>query len=285
MEVKKATPRVSVGVPVRNGGKYIEAAIQSLVSQTEQDIEIIISDNASNDGSECYLKSLPDLDQRIRYFRQEHALRAYDNFRFVLEQARGQYFMWAAHDDTRDIDFVATLANRLDQDVAAVLAFGDIFIVTPENTIGRMQPFPFSTVGLGRWRRMTKVSRLQCFNIYGLWRTSALRRVPYSYCSWWPDLPMMMSAAWIGYFAYAADTRLYYFETPKAGIDRVKYQDFASRFNLPVAVLQLVVATYRSCSQVGGPAAGLFAAGLVLWKQVVSFPGFLARRIRKAFVR
>lgn len=285
MAVQKAAPRVSVGVPVRNGGKYVEAAIQSIVSQTERDIEIIISDNGSNDGSERYLQSLPESDARIRYFRQEPALRAYDNFRFVLAQAHGRYFMWAAHDDSRDLDFVDRLADQLDKDEDAVLAFGDLYIVTPDDEVGRMQPFPFSTTGLSRWGRMKKVSRLQCFNIYGLWRTSALRRVPYAYCAWWPDLPMMMSAAWIGHFAYVSGPRFFYFEIPKASLDRVKYQDFASRFNLPAAVLELVGATYRSCSQVGGPLTGLIAAWLVFWKQVVGFPGFLWRRIRAAFVR
>jgi hypothetical protein len=132
---------------------------------------------------------------------------------------------------------------------------------------------------------MKKVSRLECFNIYGLWRTSAVRRVPYAYCSWWPDLPMMMSASLLGFFTYVPGPSFFYFETPKTSLDRVKYQDFSSGFNLLFAVLQLVGATYRSCSQVGGLTAGLLAAGLVFWKQVVGFPGFLARRIRAAFER
>ncbi|MDS4016640.1 MAG: glycosyltransferase family A protein [Candidatus Accumulibacter sp.] len=276
---------MSIGVPVRNGGNFLAVAMRSVIDQSERDIEIIVSDNGSDDGTgECVLK-LAEHDPRIRYFRQDPPISAYDNFHFVLSQARGRYFMWAAHDDSRDLDFVARLADRLDQDGDAVLAFGDLYIVTPDDKVGRMQPFPFSTAGLGRWRRMKKVSRLQCFNIYGLWRTSAIRRVPYAYCSWWLDLPMMMSAAWLGHFAYVAGPRFYYFEIPKTNLDRAKYQDFASRFNLPGAVLQLVGATYRSCSQVGGPAAGLLAAGLVFWKQVVGLPGFLARRIRAAFVR
>lgn len=279
------SPRVSVGVPVRNGGEFLAAAMRSIVDQSERDIEIIVSDNASEDGTGEYVRKLAEHDPRIRYFRQDPPLSAYDNFHFVLSQARGRYFMWAAHDDSRDLDFVARLADQLDRDSEAVLAFGDLYIMTPDDKDGSRQLFPFSTAGLGRWARMKKVSRLQCFNIYGLWRTSVVRRVPYAYCSWWPDLPMMMSAAWIGHFSYVAGPRFYYFEIPKASLDRVKYQDFASRFNLTGAVLQLVGATYRSCSQVGGPFAGLIAAGLVLWKQVIGFPGFLGRWIRVLFVR
>lgn len=278
------TRRVSIGVPVRNGGKFLAAAMQSLIEQTERDIEIIVSDNGSDDGSTENLLELARHDSRIRYFRQEPPLSAYANFRFVLSKARSRYFMWSAHDDSRDLDFVARLADKLDQDEDAVLAFGDLYIVTPRDKDGRMLAFPFSTSGLGRWGRLYKVSRLQCFHIYGLWRTMAIRQVPYAYCSWWSDLPMMLSAAWIGEFAYVPGPRFFYFEITKTNLDRVYYQDFASRFNLPVAVLKLIGATYRSCSQVGGPVAGLLAAGLVFWKQVLGFPAFLRRKIYAALL-
>jgi len=124
------------------------------------------------------------------------------------------------------------------------------------------------------------VSRQQCFNFYGLWRTNAIRRVPYAYCSWWPDLPMMMSAAWLGHFAYVAGPRFYYFEIPKTNLDRAKYQDFASRFNLPMEVAGLIRATYRACSGVGGAWIGIYAASLVVLKQAVHLPGYLLRRIQ-----
>lgn len=283
--VNQPPPRVSIGMPVRNGGIMLSAAIQSLTNQSERDIEIIVSDNCSDDGTSEYVLKLADQDPRIRYFRQDRPLRWYDNSLFVLAQSRGRYFMWAAHDDTRDLEFVARLADRLDHDGDAVLAFGDVYIVTPYDKIGRLHSYPFSTAGLCRWRRMKKVSRLQCFYIYGLWRTSAIRRVPYAYCPWWPDLPIMMSAACLGHFCYVSGPRFYYFETTKSSIERVNSQDFETRFNLPAAVLQLISATYLSCSQVGGPATGMLAAGLVFWKQVVGLPGFLTRLVRVSLVR
>lgn len=272
-------PRVSVGMPIRNGGELLAVAMRSVLEQSELNIEIIVSDNGSEDHTADYVKKLAETDPRIRYFCQTSPISAYDNFRFVLEQARGHYFMWAAHDDSRDTDFIAQLAAQLDHDCEAVLAFGDLYVVTPEDKEGSVRPFPFSTVGLNRWKRLNKVSRQQCFHFYGLWKTSAIRRVPYAYCSWWPDLPMMMAAAWLGHFKYVAGPRFYYFEIPKTNIDRVKDQDYLTRFNLLTAVLNLMKATYRSCSQVGGLTAGFFAAGLVMLKQIRIFPGFVARRI------
>lgn len=277
-------PRVSVGFPVRNGGKFLAAAIGSLLQQSEQNFEIIVSDNGSDDGSGDYLQALAARDSRIKYFKQNPAIRAYDNFYFVLSQAQGQYFMWAAHDDTRDLDYMEKLAGALDRDPKAVLAFGDLNVVTPEIAEGTIQQYSFATTGLGQWARMSKMSRLQCFNIYGLWRTEAIRLVPYAYCAWWPDLPMMLAAAFLGEFKYVPGTRFNYFEVSKNGLDRVKYQDFSARFNLLFGVFGLIAATFRACSKVGGLFVGAFCAALVALKQAINFPGFLYRRVRRLFI-
>lgn len=275
--------KITVGVPVRNGGDFLPFAIDSIIHQTAENLEIIVSDNGSTDGTAEYLQELQERDPRVKVFRQEAGLTAYDNFHFVLSKATGDYFMWAAHDDTRDLDFIEKLVGALEANPQAVLAFGDVKIVTPDDKSGKIYPFPFSTAGLGRLRRMKKVSQLQCFNIYGVWRTVAIKKVPYSYCSWWPDLPMMMSAAIFGEFIHVPGVSFHYFEVPKTSLDRVKYQDFQVRFNLPKAVFDLIVASYRACRQVGGLALGMLGGGLVLWKQLVNLPGFVFRRIRALF--
>lgn len=274
-------PRVSIGVPVRNGGELFVHAVQSVLNQTEQRLEIIISDNASTDGTADYIRHLARCDPRIRIFHQDPPISAYDNFHFVLSKAASPYFMWAAHDDRRDPNFVAKLADKLDACPEAILAFGDLQIIAPGDHQGWPQPFMFSTVGLGRLARLTKASSLQCFHIYGLWRTEALRRIPYAYCSWWADLPMMMAAAWMGIFAYVPGTRFYYYEVIKSSAERVKCQDHTSSFLLPVAVLQMVAATFSSCCQIGGPLAGVCSASLVLTKQIARLPGYLSRRLAR----
>ena len=94
---------------------------------------------------------------------------------------------------------------------------------------------------------------------------------------------MMMSASLLGHFAYVADVRFYSNEIIKTSAERVKYQDYSNSFSLIYSVLNLLRATYLSCSQVGGSVAGFFAVYLVFIRQVDSFPGFLARRIRRIF--
>ena len=273
-------PKVSIGMPVRNGGGLLPAALRSVLDQTEQDFELIVSDNGSDDGSSELLRRLAADDSRVRYFRQDPVIRAYDNFRFVLEKARGEFFIWVAHDDTRDLDFVERLMAVLNENKDAVLAFGDLNVISPSEPVGTPYPFPFETKGMGVTARLWKLSRMQCFYYYGLWRTAAIKRVPYAYCAWWPDLPMMLSAAQMGTFLHVPGTRFNYWEVPKSNISRVVNQDFASRFNLPMGAAGLIGATYRACSEVGGVWMGLYAASLVVLKQAVHLPGYLLRRLQ-----
>lgn len=102
-------PCVSIGMPVFNGGKYIREALDSLLAQTFTDFELIISDNASTDGTEAICREYEEKDSRIRYVRQTENRGAAANFRFVLGEARGEYFMWAACDDVWDVKYIETL--------------------------------------------------------------------------------------------------------------------------------------------------------------------------------
>lgn len=278
-----AAPKVTIGFPIRNGGDRLAASLISVQNQTEKRIEIIVSDNCSDDGSRELLEAAANSDHRIRYFRQDPAIRAYDNFHFVLAQARGEYFMWAAHDDTRDADFVERLVAALEADPKAVLAFGDLYITTPDDLDGTIMAFPFQTAGQGRIGRMAKLSLLQCYYIYGVWRTAAIRRVPYAYCAWWPDLPMMLAAASLGTYLHVPGTRFNYFEVPKSNLDRVKGQDYGASFSLPLAIAGLVAATFRACKGAGGISMGIYAVSLVILKQALNLPGFVYRRLKRQF--
>lgn len=99
-------PAVSIGMPVYNGEKYLKTAVNALLSQSFTDFELIISDNASSDQTEAICRQYAARDSRIKYVRQRENRGASANFEFVLEEARGEYFMWAACDDTRSPDFI-----------------------------------------------------------------------------------------------------------------------------------------------------------------------------------
>jgi len=108
-QIARENPKISIGMPVYNGAKYIREALDSLLGQTFTDFELIISDNASTDNTEAICREYAAKDERIRYIRQPHNLGASANFKFVLDEAQGEYFMWAAADDVWDKNWIEKL--------------------------------------------------------------------------------------------------------------------------------------------------------------------------------
>jgi glycosyltransferase involved in cell wall biosynthesis len=101
-----AKPLVSIGMPVYNGEKNIKNALDSLLAQSFSEFELIISDNGSNDETEDICREYKSRDRRIIYIRHEENRGAFFNFNFVLTLSRGEFFMWAAHDDEWDPEFI-----------------------------------------------------------------------------------------------------------------------------------------------------------------------------------
>jgi len=109
--VTSKVPQVSIGLPVYNGAKFIQEALDSLLAQSFTNFELIISDNASTDESEAICQKYVARDLRIRYVRQTENLGAIANFKFVLDEAVGEYFMWAAADDVWDKQWIEELLS------------------------------------------------------------------------------------------------------------------------------------------------------------------------------
>ena len=113
---------VSIGMPIFNGEKYLEEAIISLLSQTYTNLELVISDNCSNDSTKNICLKYQEKDSRIIYFRQDNQIDVEDNFQFVLERSTGDFFMWAADDDTWDREWIERLAYYVERNSSP--AFG-----------------------------------------------------------------------------------------------------------------------------------------------------------------
>ena len=92
-------PRVSIGLPVFNGDKYLADVLDSLLSQSYPHFELIISDNASTDKTAEICRGYINKDSRIRYIRHPENMGAAWNYNHVVGLAQGEYFKWAAHDD------------------------------------------------------------------------------------------------------------------------------------------------------------------------------------------
>ncbi len=124
-----ATPRVSVGIPVFNGEPFITETLDSVVGQTFEDLEIIISDNASTDGTESICQEYAQKDGRIRYVRNRENIGLAKNFQRVVQLARGEYFKLANADDLCGPDLVSQCVQVLDRDPTIVLCYGKTTLI------------------------------------------------------------------------------------------------------------------------------------------------------------
>lgn len=176
----KHIPKVSIGMPVYNGEKYVREALDSLLAQTFTDFELIISDNASTDGTEDICRRYVTKDSRVRYVRQSQNMGATWNLNFVLEEARGEYFMWAAHDDFWDSRYLRTCLAAFNRSGKIVLASTMYQSIHPESGELLFTDTGVTTVGLNsseRFRQyMLSIHGSTGGIFYGIHKRDALKK-------------------------------------------------------------------------------------------------------------
>jgi glycosyltransferase involved in cell wall biosynthesis len=171
-------PRVSIGMPLYNGQRYLRGALSSLLAQDYPNFELIISDNNSHDDTESICREFQASDPRIRYIRQSENHGAPWNFKFVVEEARGDYFMWAAHDDLWDPTYLGKCLRTLRSRHGAVLCCTEVNFIDAE---GNPSPYlagfkNLETPGMTPIERIhALIARMGWYAAYGLMPTEAIR--------------------------------------------------------------------------------------------------------------
>ena len=174
-------PLVSIGIPCYNRPKGLMKSLENIVNQTYSNIEIIISDNCSENNevkeiAERYAQS----DNRIKYIRQSRNIGMYDNFNFVLEHSTGEFFMWASDDDIFAPEMIETcLPYLLEQPTISLCAPHAQIYDTNGEEISKFKP-DFHTVGLTKIERLRKIAfyiKKSHAAMYGLFRTSTLKKI------------------------------------------------------------------------------------------------------------
>jgi len=173
-----AIPRISIGVPVYNGEATLRASLDSLLAQTFQDFEIVISDNHSTDGTETICREVASRDARIRYSRAERNLGASWNFNQVFLQSRAPYFKWASSNDLHDPEYVSRCVDVLDARPEVVLAYAKARIIDEHGAVVRDAEDNLDLPWPDAARRLHEfLLRLRlCNPIFGVTRRSALLR-------------------------------------------------------------------------------------------------------------
>jgi glycosyltransferase involved in cell wall biosynthesis len=148
--------KVFIGMPVYNGAKFVHEAINSLLAQTYKDWRLFISDNASEDETHNICLRYTDLDNRITYFRQENNIGAVANYKFVLNKADSEYFMWAAADDYWHNEFLESCIKQLEPDKTFGMAFCNIVNIDSFGRVIRGYPDFSMFTGDDRYAVLTK---------------------------------------------------------------------------------------------------------------------------------
>jgi glycosyltransferase involved in cell wall biosynthesis len=172
-------PRVTLALPVFNGQNFIREAIESALAQDFGDLELVITDNASNDATQDVCQEYAAKDSRVRYWRNERNLGAAPNYNRGFELARGTYLKWCPHDDFMSPDFLTLCVAKLDARPDAALAFGYTQSVDKDS---RPSPWPEGEMGtiddsdpaVRFFRCITEAATN--FPVFGLFRMDKLRQ-------------------------------------------------------------------------------------------------------------
>ena len=180
--VNSKKPRVSIGMPVFNGEKYLTDALNSILAQTFEDFEVIISDNASTDSTQAISQTFVAKDPRIRYYRNQKNIGAMPNFNHAFELSSGEYFKWAAYDDILSPEFLQKSVMVLDQNPSVVLCYSWTKLINDQGEIYDDYPHngKYNAESLKSYKRFNDIINFShwCIQDLGLIRASALKKTP-----------------------------------------------------------------------------------------------------------
>jgi glycosyltransferase involved in cell wall biosynthesis len=213
--------KVTIGIPVFNEESYLEKTIYSALSQTYKNIEIIISDNSSQDGSLQIIKNLSATHKNIRYYTQPINISALDNFAFILDKCTSNYFMFLGGHDFISDNYVESCLLRLLKAPNTILASARIFNqITPHGVYNEN----FETLNtLDIPARLAILQWLwqchSCSQFYGLFRTDVLKKVglPKIYA---PDIAVIAATLLHGSAVHCPQAK--YFATCKRSQESIK---------------------------------------------------------------
>jgi glycosyltransferase involved in cell wall biosynthesis len=217
--MSKKNPLLSVGLTVYNGDRFLEAALDAILTQTFEDFELVICDNASTDATEKICRDRAAKDSRIKYHRNEKNLGLAENFNRVFALCKGKYFKWAAYDDLIAPDFLAKCVEILERDPSVVLCHSQTKIINDRGDILQDYKIKLDTSSAKPQERFQALLNyhisVQCF---GVVRVSALKKTrlmgKYSYA----DEIILLRLALIGRFYEIPEFLFFYRQHPQQSL-------------------------------------------------------------------
>ncbi len=174
-------PAVSVGVPVWNGERYLEQTLTALRDQDLADIEVIIGDNGSTDGTVEIARRFAEEDERFVLLTSDRNRGVPWNWNRLLERATAPVFMWNAADDIALPGHLAACRDALLAHPEATIAFSRVELIGPASEhLGTMDDDGLDFLSLGPVQRLDLFFRRHVYQVIGyggVFRTDVLRQM------------------------------------------------------------------------------------------------------------
>lgn len=197
-------PLVTIGIPTFNRPKGLEHTLECITNQSYPNLEIVVSDNCSTNPEVLnILKRVSAADSRVKYVVQNENISIVPNFQYLLNNASGKYFMWAADDDSWDKDFIKTTVDIMEQKPEVVLCMTDVdfFFENGERKHSRLnRGFMQGNLFL-RSLNFVKSNTENKYFFCGLYRTALVKNIPFNN-SWGGDHLFIYEALTKGKFYY-----------------------------------------------------------------------------------
>ncbi|MFC1812475.1 glycosyltransferase family 2 protein [Thermodesulfobacteriota bacterium] len=202
--------KVSIGLPVRNGELFLKDAIDSILAQTYEDFELIISDNASTDRTREICESFTD--SRIRYYHNEKNKGAAWNFNRVFELSNGEYFKWAAHDDILAPEFLHACVDVLEKDPSIILSFTRVKFIDKNGKFLKDFPLKLKVDAVNSVKRFSEVLlRLHAWiYVFGVIRSNLLKKTDLICSYFGSDNVLVAHLSLLGRFVQIPDSLFFY---------------------------------------------------------------------------
>ena len=218
MSNESTLPRVTAILPSRNAAAFIGDTLEGLAAQTWPELEILIGDDASDDGTQDLLRAFAETRDHVRLVLREKNLGWIGNTNDLMSRATGELLFFAFHDDWVSPDYVETLAHELIARREAVLAYSDMVQFEPDGS-GQTISWAMRPGAVAPFQRAWHVaSRLGWWHVpnRGLFRASAFRRIGgmkhHAAGEYAADWPWLLHLSLVGEFVHVPRTlcRKYY---------------------------------------------------------------------------
>jgi len=227
MDPVNKEPAITIGLPVFNDCKFISTTLESLLAQSFRNFRLLVSDNASSDGTSEICQKFARRDSRICYIRHKENIGSHENFRGVLAGCKTDFFMWMGSHDLISTNYIESCLETLLTNKRIVLCYGNIKFIGREGQCVGVDSVVIDTRSIPFWVGYIRFlwEEEACFKMHGVARTWAAKAALSSQNFFGVDHHYLTSLCLVGHVSFDQranfEARVVRSETYTEKVDRV----------------------------------------------------------------